>query len=297
MSHRGTPAADQATTHPPSARSGTPAAERLTAVLTAAAFHGSPRDALPALAGLDPADPLPARTRWLAGVCLGALGRYRTAERWLRASPGASAPDPLALTCRASHLRQLGRHTAAEPLDLAALAAATDPEARADALVGLVADAVGRLDRPTAERRLAAARAELAPGPDRDGPWRPVVRLAWVTAEVALLGDDPTAAVAAGRIAWRRSQAAMACRHAVKSQLVLGAALEAAGRARPAARILRTAAAGADRLGLLTLGWPARALLARTLDPRAPAAAARERQRADAIQSIIEDDADGCTTR
>ena len=80
-----TPAADQVTTHPPPARPRTPTAERLAAVLTAAAFHGSPRDALPALAGLDPADPLPARTRWLAGVCLGALGRYRTAERWLRA--------------------------------------------------------------------------------------------------------------------------------------------------------------------------------------------------------------------
>ncbi|HZB48277.1 MAG TPA: hypothetical protein VE547_04230 [Mycobacteriales bacterium] len=270
------------------------------AVLAAAAFHGPPRDALPVLAGLDPDDPLPARTRWLAGVCLGALGRYRTAERWLRPGCAASPPDPFALTCRASHLRQLGRHAAAEPLDAAALAVAADPEARADALVGLVADAVGRLDRAAAERRLAAARAELHPagGPaGDDAAWRPAVRLGWVAAEVALLGAWPDGAVRAAEEAWRQSRAATACRHAVKSQLVLGAALEAAGRTRAATRILRAAATGADRLDLLPLARPARGLLARTLAQRAPAAAARERRRADSLQSIIEEGADGCTTR
>jgi hypothetical protein len=271
------------------------------AILHAAAFHGAPRDALPVLAALDPAEPVPARTRWLAGVCLGALGRYRTAERWLLSGPGAAPPSSLALSCRASHLRQLGRHAAAEPLDTAALAAATDPGERADALVGLVADAVGRLDRPAAERRLAAARAELASGDrrpaDRDGGWRPAVRLAWVTAEVFLLRDDPVTAVAASRAAWERSLTARACRHAVKSQLILGAALDAAGRTRPALRILRAAAAGADRLDLPTLGWPARTLTARILGPRAPGTAARERRWADSARSLIEDGADCCTTR
>src|SRR5215207_9421829 len=199
--------------------------------LAAAAFHGAPGDAVELLAGLDPAGPLPDRVRWL-----GALGRYRAAERWLRpdlaASPTASS---LGLSCRASHLRQLGRHAEAEPLDTAALTAATDPEARADALVGLVADAVGRLDLTTARRRLGAARAELAGRrSDGDSEWRPGVRLAWVTAEVALLGGDPAAAVTAARSAYARSRSATACRHAVKSQLVLGAALEAAGRTRPA---------------------------------------------------------------
>jgi hypothetical protein len=270
------------------------------AVLAAAAFHGAPRAALPVLAALDPAGPAPARTRWLAGVCLGALGRYDVAAAWLTGA-GASPPDSLALSCRASHLRQLGRHAAAEPLDTAALAAAADPESRADALVGLVADAVGRLDRPAAEQRLAAARAELAAGDDRqvrgDGAWRALVRLGWVTAEVALLGDDPTAAVTASRVAWHQSHAAMACRHAVKSQLVLGAALEAAGRTRAAARVLRAAAAGADRLDLLPLVWPAHMLLARVLGARAPGAAARERQQADSARSIILDDADGRMTR
>jgi hypothetical protein len=270
-------------------------------MLAAAAFHGAPADALPVLDRLDPAGPARERTRWLAGVCLGALGRYRAAQRWLQPDSGASPSGSLALSCRASHLRQLGRHAEAEPLDAAALLAASDPEARADALVGLVADAVGRLDLATAERRLAAARAELGNVDGwrlgSDGPWRPAVRLAWVTAEVALLGDDAATAVTAGRAALDHSQAATACRHAVKSQLVLGAALEAAGRTRPAARVLRAAAAGADRLGLPPLAWPARTLLARISAPRAPGVAARERQQADSAQSIIEEGADSATNR
>ena len=83
----------------------------------------------------------------------------------------------------------------------------------------------------------------------------------------------------------------------MKSQLVLGAALEAAGRTRGATRVLRAAAAGADRLDLLPLVWPARTLLARIVGPRAPETAARERQRADSARSITEDSADGRMTR
>jgi hypothetical protein len=82
----------------------------------------------------------------------------------------------------------------------------------------------------------------------------------------------------------------------VKSQLVLGAALESAGRTRPAARVLRAAADGADRLDLLPLVWPTRTLLAQVLGPRAPATAARERQQADSAQSITEGGADRCMT-
>jgi hypothetical protein len=263
--------------------------------LAAAAFHGAPGRAVELLAGLDPAEPQPDRVRWLAGICLGAVGRYRTAERWLLPGPAASpTASSLALSCRASHLRQLGRHAEAEPLDTAALAAATDSEARADALVGLVADAVGRLDLTTARRRLAGAEVACRDG---DSGWRPEVRLAWVTAEVSLLGGDPAAAVTAARSAFARARSATACRHAVKSQLVLGAALAAAGRTRPAARVLRAAASGADRLDLLPLVWPARTVLARILGARAPATATRERQQADSAQSIIEGDADSCTTR
>ncbi len=237
--------------------------------LAAAAFRGSPRDAVPLLAGLDPAGPVPARTRWLAGVCLGALGRYPTAARFLLPA-GPAGAGSLALSCRASHLRQLGRHVEAEPLDQAALAAAADAEARADALAGLVADAVGRLDLADARARLARADA------DRDAghyAWRASVRLDWVRAEVALLGDDPSAAVDAARGALRLSHTVAAYRHIVKSQLILGAALDAAGHPRPAARVLRGAAAEAVQLGLPTLVWPARTL--RVANPAGTRAADR----------------------
>lgn len=280
----------------------------LDGTLTAAAFHGPPAGALPLLAGLDPAGPLPDRTRWLAGVCLGALGRYRTAGRYLLPGPGpgpgtgTGPTSSLALSCRASHLRQVGRHAEAEPLDEAALAAAGDPEARADALVGLVADAVGRLDLPVARARLAVAAGELPIGDSGRADighcaWRCSVRLAWVGAEVALLEDDPLAAAEAARAALLRSQSVAAFRHAVKSALFLGAALDAAGRPRPAARLLRAAAADADRLGLPPLVWPARTLRARILADRAPHTAARERQQARSAQSLIEDPAGGRTTR
>jgi len=262
--------------------------------LAAAAFHGTPRAALPLLAPLDPAGDHPDRVRWLAGVCLGALGRYDSAAGWLLPVPArhaslggnaATAATSAALSCRASHLRQLGRHGEAESLDVAALAAATDRDATLDALVGLVADAVGRLDLATARTRLDRAAAAVArcldSDPDAsDSAWRHRVRLDWVRAEVALLGGDPSGAAGPARAALRRSLAVVAYRHGVKSQLVLGAALEACGQSRRAARVLRGAAAGADRLGLPTLVWPARTLLARVLADRAPASAGRERQRA-----------------
>ncbi len=140
--------------------------------LAQAAFHGPPAGALPLVAGLDPAGPVPDRVRWLAGVCLGALGRYRTAEP-LAGCPvsGVTPAGSLAASCLASHLRQLGRHAAAEPLDRRPSPPRPTAEARADALVGLVADAVGRLDLATARRRL-----ERAPGRDRCTR-RPAVRL------------------------------------------------------------------------------------------------------------------------
>jgi hypothetical protein len=267
--------------------------------LAVAAFHGTPRAAVPLLAPLNSAGDHPDRVRWLAGVCLGALGRYDAAAGWLLPVPArhaslggnagpfaaaATAPSA-ALSCRASHLRQLGRHAEAEWLDVAALAAATERDATLDALVGLVADAVGRLDLATARTRLDRAAAEVARcidyGPDTsDSAWRHRVRLDWVRAEVALLGEDASGAVGPARAALRLSLTVVACRHTVKSQLVLGAALEACGQSRRAARVLRGAAAGADRLGLPTIVWPARTLLARVLADRAPATAGRERQRA-----------------
>lgn len=247
-------------------------------VLDHAAWWGPPAAALPVLAGLDPAA-APARTRWLAGVCLGALGRYGDAARWLTAGP----PDSLAASCRASHLRQVGRHAEAEPLDRHALATATDPEACADALVGLVADAIGRHDASTAATRLATAEREID-----HSAWRAQVRLAWVGAELTLLTADREAAIRHGRVAVERSLATSARRHAVKSQLVLGVALLAAERRRPAARLLRAAAGGADQLGLSPLLTVSATLLGEILQVRAPRTAAREWQRSDSARRIIE---------
>lgn len=243
-----------------------------------AAWFGAPGAAVPLLAGLDP-DAQSAEVRWLAGVCLGALGRYGPAARWLDL-PG----DAPAATCRASHLRQLGRHAEAEPLDRLALAAAADPGSRADALIGLVADAVGTGDGRTARHRLDAATAAVT---DSDSDWRSVIRLGWVTAEVALLCHDSDTAVGAGRAAVRHSQAATAQRHAVKSRLVLGAGLHASGRYAAAARVLRAAAAGADQLALAPLTVPVRTLRAEILQVRAPRTAERERRQARSAQSII----------
>lgn len=272
----------------------TPAAPRAATIagnlagqLERAAWWGRPADALPVLAGLRPGS-APARACWLAGVCLGALGRYREAARWLD-----PARDPLAAAALASHLRQLGRHAEAEPLDELALAAATDPEARADALVGLVADAVGRRDAAAMTARLATARAALAGDP----AWRARVRLDWVTAEVALCCDDPGTALAAGRAAHRLSRDTAAPRHAAKSALVVAASLHASGRARTAARVLRAAAAGAGRLDLAPLESSVRTFRAEILQVRAPETARRERRRADTAQRIIDGPPESRSTR
>lgn len=262
-------------------------ADGLMAALEWAAWWGRPGDAPALLAGLAPGSG-PERTCWLAGVCLGALGRYREAARWL--DPDR---DPLAASCRASHLRQLGRHAEAEPLDELALATATGPEARADALVGLVADAVGRQDTAAMTARLATARTALAGDP----AWRPRVRLAWVTAEVALSCDDLDTALTAARDAVQLSREASACRHAEKSKLVLAAALHASGRARGAARVLRLAAAGAGRLDLAPLDASVRTFRAEILQVRAPRTAARKRRQADSAQSIIENASESRITR
>jgi hypothetical protein len=248
-----------------------------------AAFHGHPAGADAVLAGLDPAGVLPADVRWLAGVCLGARGRYGQAARWL--APEGVPAGSAAASCLASHLRQVGRHAEAEPLDRLALATATDAGTEADALVGLVADAVGGHDVAEARRRLETATRSVQRD---DAAWRAQVRLAWVTAETALLANDPETAVDAGRHAEQISRRATAERHAVKSRLVLGVELEAAGRSRPAARVLRTAAAGADTLDLIPLVVPTRSVLAAILQVHGPDGAERERRKARTAKSIIE---------
>jgi tetratricopeptide (TPR) repeat protein len=248
-----------------------------------AAFHGPPAAGLRPLRAALARDPGQPRARWLLAVCLGALGRYADAAAVLDPVLGT---DPLAATARASHLRQLARHAEAEDLDRAALrlapAGPAAPEACADALVGLVADAVGRYDTAAARRRLATAGEYVATLPAAAGAgatgagggrhWRARIRLAWVSAEVALLCERPAEAAVSCTAAVRRSLAAGAPRHLVKSLLFRGVAEEVLGD--PAAPgTLAAAAREAERLGLLPLVWPARLVRSRILASSDPQAA------------------------
>ena len=169
------------------------------------------------------------RVRWLAAVVLGGQGHYAAAATVLDAL--RHDPDPvvasLSLSTRASHLRQLGAHQLARPLDGAALARVRatgggDPDgidadgARTDALLGLAADSLGaqRLD----EARRLLARVETA-------SWRSEVRRGWVAAEVELASGQAHAAVAPAEQAYGVATSRKALRHELKSALVLGTAL------------------------------------------------------------------------
>jgi hypothetical protein len=274
-----------------------------------AAFHGRPADGVAALQdladalldrpqpgaeasgpaagpGVDPAD-VPQDARWLLGVCLGAMGRYDHARQVLM--PPGVEPDSMSASARASHLRQLGRHAEAEPLDQLAArlaAAAPHPEtAQADAVVGLVADAVGTAASDLAASRLAFAEGHVAELPE---PlyWREHVRLAWVRAEALLMWNAPDDAHRAAADALRISRAAAAPRHEAKSLLLRGVAGHVLGRP-DAAQDLAAAAAKAEQLGVPTLVWPARLVLMRLLAPVDPEAAERERAAARAAVLTI----------
>lgn len=257
------------------------------------AFHGSPADGLAALgeptAFGDRAGPAGSGpyARWLAGVCLGAQGRYRLAARML--CPVGTEPTSLGASTMASHLRQLGRHADAEPLDTLAVAlsaAAPWPDvALADALVGLVADAVGRTDADLAATRLDTAREHVA-ALDPRRHWRALVRLDWVAAEHAMLCGEPEPAHAYAVAAVRRSRTAAAPRHRAKSLLVLGVAGHMLGRS-DAIRVLAAAAGRAERLGVPTLVWPARLVQAAALSPTDPDASRLARARGDAVLRAI----------
>lgn len=231
--------------------------------------------------------PLPSGSpldRWLAAVILGARGEYAAAATALIALRGTTdrVLRSLAAATLAAHRRQLGGHVAARRLDAAALADADiaaasdggrrDPDgldargALADALLGLAADnlALGRL---SAARRLIDRAEALEAG------WRAAVRAGWVRAEVALMSGDAESALPAAESATRLAEDRGAVRHAIKSRLVLAAALGAAGRRADrdrAASIVTRAAVEARTAGLGSLTWPA-GLLAADLHPqRAP---------------------------
>lgn len=225
--------------------------------------------------GTGRAEPL---ARWTAAVALGGQGRYAAAatllEELVRNPRTPVAIRAHALVTRASHLRQQGGHARAARVDGQALglavvgsagaAAGLPPpgvdlgvdlgSARADALVGLAADALGRGDLGASDRLLTSADA-WAVG------WRPRVRLRWVRAEVALARGDLDTAARESAAALAGAAAAGSHRHVVKSRLLVAvtARLRAADPTALTAALadLDGVAAHAADAGLVPLHWAA----------------------------------------
>jgi hypothetical protein len=197
---------------------------------------------------------------WLRAVAAGGQGRYGSAMADLagllqRDDPLAS----LAHSTQASFLRQLGWHDRARRWDGRAMAmAGSDPEAGADALVGLAADAlgVGRFAASLAARRRAG---ELITG---SVPPRLPVRLEWVSAELAMARGDGATAVGHARCAVELAASFRSARHTVKSDVILAAALCSAGEIDASRRVADAALQDAERLGIIPLCWALACLLA-----------------------------------
>ncbi|WP_101948467.1 hypothetical protein [Mycobacterium sp. 3519A] len=210
--------------------------------------------------------PLPAaatpRDLWLRAVAAGGQGHYGSAMADLdvlcrRQRDGALVS--LAHSTRASFLRQLGWHDRARRWDGRALTlAGADVEAGADALIGLAADALGVGRFAASAAALQRAAVLLA---EQSSPRLPV-RLAWVTAELAMARGDGQAAVPHAERAVELAKALGSARHVVKSDVVKAAALCSAGDVDAARRVADCALAKAGRLGIIPLRWALACLLA-----------------------------------
>ncbi len=204
---------------------------------------------------------------WLRAVAAGGQGRYGSAYRdlaVLRRSAPAGRLVSLAHSTQGSFLRQLGWHTVARGWDGRALALAGSADAaadaRADALIGLAADALGVGRFAAAAVLLARADTELGAGPVPD---RQPVRRAWVAAELAMARGDGTRAVREATEAVRLAgaMAIPSARHAVKSEVVLAAALCSTGAVEGARAVADAALDAAGLLGLVPLRWALACLL------------------------------------
>lgn len=203
---------------------------------------------------------------WLRAVAAGGQGRYACARadlaRLLRTDHAGELAS-LALSTRASFLRQLGWHWRAHRWDGEALAVAGSGvrvvEARVDAMAGLAADALGVGRLAASAELLDRARDALAEA-ENPAPRLPV-RLAWVGAELAMMGGDGSSAVAHARRGVESAEDA-GCRHKVKSQVVLAAALCTAGDLPASRRVADAALAQAHSQALTPLRWALASLLA-----------------------------------
>ena len=218
--------------------------------------------------GQRPGDwPLPSATTptqlWLRAVAAGGQGRYGAAHRDLAVLRRSLAAGPLlslAHSTQGSFLRQLGWHTLARGWDGRALAlAGTDPEAGADALIGLAADALG-VGRFAAAATLLARSDPLLASPVPD---RLPVRRRWVAAELAMAcGEGEVAVRHAGEaVELAAAMVTASARHRVKSEVVLAAALCSAGDLERARTVADAALQDSGRFGLLPLRWALACLL------------------------------------
>jgi hypothetical protein len=217
--------------------------------------------------GADPGRwPLPAATTprelWLRAVAAGGQGRYGSAVADLTAlcrQQRSGQLVSLAHSTRASFLRQLGWHARARTWDGRASAlAGSDPEAGADALIGLAADALG-VGRFSASATALHRAAELL---TESAPARLPVRLAWVSAELAMARGDGAGAVGHAERAVELAAALGSARHAVKSDVILAAALCSAGGLKQSRRIADAALQTCEQLGMIPLRWALACLLA-----------------------------------
>jgi len=199
---------------------------------------------------------------WLRAVVAGGQGRYGSAMadldgvcRLQRGGPLVS----LAHSTRASFLRQLGWHDRARGWDGLAIAlAGSDPESGADAFIGLAADALG-VGRFAASATALRRAGELLRRPA--SPRLPV-RLAWVSAELAMACGEGATAVGHAERAVDLAAALGSARHTLKSAVVRAAALCSAGEIDASRRLADAALQDADRLGIIPLRWALACLLA-----------------------------------
>jgi hypothetical protein len=205
------------------------------------------------------------RQLWLRAVAAGGQGHYGTAcndlATLLRSAPTARLAS-LAHSTRGSFLRQLGWHTLARGWDGRALAlAGADPEASADALIGLAADALG-VGRLAASARLLSQADRISAEAQAH---RFSVRRAWVAAELAMAAGDGATAVRHAEVAVELAGAMVdglvSARHRAKSDMVLAAALCSAGAIDRARAVADGALELTGRLGLVPLRWALACLL------------------------------------
>jgi hypothetical protein len=202
------------------------------------------------------------RELWLRAVAAGGQGRYGSAMadldgvcRLQRGGPLVS----LSHSTRASFLRQLGWHDRARGWDGRAIAlAGSDPEAGADAFIGLAADALG-VGRFAASATALRRAGELLGKP---APPRLPVRLAWVSAELAMACGEGATAVGHAERAVELAAALGSARHALKSAVIRAAALCSAGEIDASRRLADVALQDADRLEIIPLRWALACLLA-----------------------------------